>query len=185
MNRVDATPMLLFVCHANLCRSPMAERLAHQLGAGRVHVASAGTHARPGMAMHTLAESTLRELGVDPTGFTSRRIDEAMVAGADLVLTAERHQRSLCVDLVPAAVRRTFTIRQFGRLAAAALAAGLDTGPDSLLRTIAVVRGELAPVPAVEDDLADPVLGTRADFLACARQLTLALEPTLALIARP
>lgn len=162
----------------------MAEWLARSLGSGRVEVASAGTHARPGLSMHALAESTLRELGVEPTGFASRLLDASMVSGADLVLTADRQQRSLCADLVPAAVRRTFTIRQFGRLAAAALDAGLDTGPDTLLRTIAAVRADLAPVPGTEDDLADPVLGTAADFRACARQLTLALEPTLALIAQ-
>src|SRR5690606_31677156 len=107
---------------------PMAERLARVLGAGRVQVASAGTHARPGLAMHALAESTLRELGADPTGFASRPVDPAMVAEADLVLTADRRQRSICADLVPAAVRRTFTIRQFGRLAAAVLDAGLAAG---------------------------------------------------------
>jgi protein-tyrosine phosphatase len=185
MGGVAATPKLLFVCHANLCRSPMAERLARVLGAGRVEVASAGTHARPGLAMHELAEATLRDLGADPTGFASRPIDPSMVAEADLVLTADRRQRSICVDLVPAAVRRTFTIRQFGRLAAAVLAAGLDPDPGTLLRTVAAVRADLPPVPGEQDDLADPVLGTRADFASCARQIGHALEPTLALIARP
>lgn len=184
MNGVDATPTVLFVCHANLCRSPMAERLARSLAGGRVQVASAGTHARPGRSMHALAESTLLELGADPTGFTSRLVGPSMVAEADLVLTADREQRSRCVDLVPAAVRRTFTIRQFGRLASAVLDAGLAAGPDTLLRAITAVRADVAPVPGEEEDLADPVLGTREDFLACARQLTLALEPTLALIAR-
>jgi protein-tyrosine phosphatase len=185
MSGVAATPKLLFVCHANLCRSPMAERLARVLGAGRVEVTSAGTHARPGLPMHEFAESTLYELGADPTGFTSRPVDPAMVAEADLVLTADRRQRSICADLVPAAVRRTFTIRQFGRLAAAVLDAGLAAGPETLLRAVAAVRADLPPVPGEEDDLADPVLGTREDFLACARQITRALEPTLALIARP
>lgn len=185
MSGVDATPKLLFVCHANLCRSPMAERLARALGADRVAVASAGTHARAGLPMHEFAASTLAELGADPTGFASRPLEAGLVAEADLVLTADRSQRSICVDLVPAAVRRTFTIRQFGRLAAAVLAAGLDVGPDTLLRAIATVRGDLPPVPGEEDDLADPVLGTRADFLACARQITQALEPALTLIARP
>lgn len=185
MGGVAATPKLLFVCYANLCRSPMAERLAQALGAGRVEAASAGTHARPGLPMHAFAEATLYELGADPTGFVSRPVTSTLVAEADLVLTADRRQRSVCVELVPAAVRRTFTIRQFGRLAAAVLDAGLEVSPDSLLRTVAAVRADLPPVPGEEDDLADPVLGTREDFLACARQIMQALEPTLALIAPP
>src|SRR5438067_728269 len=46
---------LLYVCHANECRSPMAERLTQRMFADRfgaaaseLQVISAGTHARPG-----------------------------------------------------------------------------------------------------------------------------------------
>ena len=78
---------ILFVCHANLCRSPMAESLtrsalADRLGAAaaRVDVASAGTHAEPGMSMHPYAEHVLRERGApDPGRFRSRRVTAELV----------------------------------------------------------------------------------------------------------
>ncbi|MER5705631.1 low molecular weight phosphatase family protein, partial [Micromonospora sp. NPDC002296] len=47
---------ILFVCHANMCRSPMAEYLAGWLLAKLpVEVASAGTAAVDGRPMHPYA----------------------------------------------------------------------------------------------------------------------------------
>src|SRR5689334_5434197 len=103
---------MLFVCRANLCRSAMAERLAR---AGGLDAASAGTHAVPDLDMPPAAKAVLLELGADPDGFASRRVDAALLAGADLVLTATRAERAHCVTLAPAAAARTFTLRQFGR----------------------------------------------------------------------
>jgi len=114
---------VLFVCHANICRSPMAERLARHAGADIVAL-SAGTHALDGAPMHPGAAAILREWGVDAAGFASRALTADLVAGADLILTATRQQRAISVTLCPSALRRAFTIRQFGRLSA-----GLDAGP--------------------------------------------------------
>ena len=204
--------MLLFICHANICRSPMAERLARLAltapptwpGTGArtdaITVASAGTHARTGDAMHPGAAHVLAELGADNTDFSSRLVSADLLARASLVLTATREQRAFCVRLAPVALRRTFTIRQFGRLTAAVeapgsgasgpgdLTAGAAAGGGSvsavaaLLDQILAVRGSLQPVPPDEDDLADPVNGTAADVLACARQIQLSLRPALAII---
>src|SRR4051812_22131637 len=103
MSRRDPA-RLLVVCHANLCRSPMIERLARQALAKRlgdpagggqvptVEVTSAGTHAEPGWDMHPFAGEVLRERGADVTDFASRRLTAELVAGADLVLTAARPQ---------------------------------------------------------------------------------------------
>lgn len=186
--------MLLFICHANICRSPMAERLARLDLANTLatHTASAGTHARNGDAIHPGAERILRELGADPSGFASRAVSYELITAASLVLTATRDQRAFCVSLAPATLRHTFTIRQFGRLAAAAggatphLNARLD-GPDAtpvaaLLRRITAVRGTLQPVDQDEDNLADPVNGTDEDIRACARQIQLCLAQALPLI---
>ena len=52
---------VLFVCTANICRSPSAELLARAAGPGDVEFSSAGTHARdgepisPDMVGHTFA----------------------------------------------------------------------------------------------------------------------------------
>ncbi len=178
---------LLFVCRANLCRSPMAERLAgaalRGAGlAGAVRVGSAGTHAVAGAPMHPAAAYALREAGADERGFTSRPVDARLLAGAGLILTAERAQRAECVRLDPAVLGRTFTLRQFGRLAAAA--DRLPAGPPqrrlaALLADVGRLRGRLEPG---EDDLADPAAGTLAALRACRADISAALRPVLALL---
>jgi protein-tyrosine phosphatase len=152
---------VLFVCRANLCRSPMAERLAV---AGGIAAASAGTHAVPGLEMPPYARLVLGELGADPSGFASRRVDAAMLAGAGLVLTATRAERAHCVTLAPATAAKTFTLRQFGRYLAA-LPPG--AGPVSAA-AIGRVRGRLQPGSAADDDLADPHGGPIEGFRDCA-----------------
>src|SRR4051812_4621815 len=91
---VVATFRLLLVCHANECRSPMAERLAVRMftdrfgaAASELHVISAGTHARSGRPMRPEAAKVLTYFGADPTGFASRRLGPGFIEGADLVLT--------------------------------------------------------------------------------------------------
>jgi protein-tyrosine phosphatase len=150
---------MLFVCRANLCRSAMAERLAR---AGGLDAASAGTHAVPGLDMPPAAKAVLLELGADPDGFASRRVDAALLAGADLVLTATRAERAHCVTLAPAAAARTFTLRQFGRYLEA-----LPPEPTTL-RDIARVRGRLQPGSPFDDDLPDPFGGPIDGFRVCA-----------------
>jgi protein-tyrosine phosphatase len=188
--------MILFVCHANLCRSPMAERLARRtlvqrLGhAGEaVDVVSAGTHARGDEPMHPLAGRVLGEFDCDDAGFRSRRLDESMVAHAGLILTATRTQRAACVMFDPTAVRRTFTIPQFGRYAARLSARGLAALPSpsdrlrAMIEQLSVVRGGL-PVPSAEaDELADPVQSPIQGFRRCAGEIQSVLEVMAELIA--
>src|SRR5262245_33025861 len=94
----------LYVCHANECRSPMAERLTRRMFADRfgaaaaeLHVVSAGTHARTGRPMRPEAAKVLTYFAADPTGFASRPLGPGFIEGADLVLTATRAQRGICV----------------------------------------------------------------------------------------
>ncbi len=84
MENIDAVFRLLFVCHANECRSPMAERLARRMFADRfgaaaaeLHVISAGTHARPGRPMRPEAANVLTYFGADSAGFASRPLGPA------------------------------------------------------------------------------------------------------------
>jgi protein-tyrosine phosphatase len=150
---------MLFVCRANLCRSAMAERLARAAG---LDAASAGTHAVPDLDMPPAAKAVLRELGADPSGFASRRVDAGLLTGADVVLTATRAERAHCVTLAPAVAARTFTLRQFGRYLAA-----LPPAPTTL-RDIARVRGRLQPGSPLDDDLPDPFGGPIDGFRVCA-----------------
>ncbi|WBB80850.1 low molecular weight phosphatase family protein [Micromonospora sp. WMMD882] len=176
---------VLFVCHANLCRSPMAEHIARRLLARwPVAVASAGTAAVPGRPMHPYAAFVTATRGGDPTGFRSRRLDAADLVEATLVLTATRRQRSFCATLAPAVLRRTFTLRQFARLAAAAdPPSGGDGRPlRAVVEAAALARARLQP--ALDgDDLADPIGGGPADFTRCAEEIERSVAPIGALIA--
>lgn len=108
---------LLFVCTGNICRSPLAERLAgswaaESLGAGAamVHIWSAGTEGLDGKAIHAKSAAALVELGGDPSGFASQPFRPQMATEADLVFTMTRKQRRSVLAVAPRALRRTFTL---------------------------------------------------------------------------
>lgn len=73
-------PRILFVCLGNICRSPMAEYLCRHLAAERglaVATDSAGTSGwHDGEGMHEGTAAVLATLGLDGSGFVSRRIRE-------------------------------------------------------------------------------------------------------------
>jgi protein-tyrosine phosphatase len=205
---------VLFVCHANLCRSAMAERLANRsfadrLGVrgSRLAVSSAGTHARPGVPIHETAARVLRERRAYPGRFESRLLTPPIVAAPDLILTATREQRAACVSMVPGAVRHTFTLRQFGRLATSVGSLGTwfparrsifppggtaivkaDSPArrlQALLDEIASVRSRLQPVPAEDDDLVDPVRQPIEAFRRCADEIQRGIDALIDVIATP
>ena len=79
---------VLTVCLANVCRSPMMERLLRQRLPWAM-VESAGVSALKGSDMHPLSRQHLASRGVDPDGFEARQLSREMVGRADLVLTAD------------------------------------------------------------------------------------------------
>ena len=182
---------ILFVCTANICRSPMAERLAARYLADMtdvIGVSGAGTRGHEGSQMHPHAEQSLRSLGVTSGGFRARQLTAAHLAGADLVLTAAREHRSACVSLDPASLGRVFTIPQFARLAEVTAGTPIP-GDDPVTRARGVVREAvraralLQPVSAELDEIADPIGRPQAEFDACAALLQRELLPTLRLLA--
>jgi len=188
---------VLFVCHANQCRSAMAERLANRAFADRIgvrgsklNVSSAGTHARAGVPMHRTAAEVLCERRAYADCFGSRLLTPPILATPNLILTATREQRTACMNLVPSVARRTFTLRQFGRMVAAATRADttVDNSPDALrdrMRRAVAARAVLQPVAPEDDDLADPVRDPIDAFRQCADAIEGVLDGVLGrLIAR-
>ncbi|WP_345038878.1 low molecular weight phosphatase family protein [Georgenia daeguensis] len=157
---------VLTVCTGNICRSPAVEHL-FRAAFGRnsgVDVASAGTGALIGQPVHGPMADLLRGVDVDPDGFAARRVTEQMLRGADLVLPLTRDHRAQVVDLAPAVVRRTFTLREFARLAsevdrdelearAGGAAATSASRLDALIPLAAARRSAVAPEL---DDVVDP-----------------------------
>lgn len=156
---------VLTVCTGNVHRSVLAEHLLATWAewylpgdlAAQVQVASAGTAAPAGASMGRRVRAIATELQAAPRKHTATPITDALLEGADLVLVASRHHREEVLGRVPAGLRRTFTIREAGRLAAS-----MPVPPGA--RSIADLRskvGELAAarVPAADpadDDVFDP-----------------------------
>src|SRR5215212_7317994 len=151
---------ILAVCTGNVCRSPAVERLlASKLGP-TVTVASAGTHALVGHPISEPMAALLAGYGIEEGPFEARRLSEQMLKEADLVLPMTRAQRSLVVDLWPAAVRRSFTLREFARLLGWVDRSALPAGtPGDRLRTaipLAAAERGRERTSADEDDVIDP-----------------------------
>lgn len=80
---------MLFVCTANVCRSPMAEAIFGALAADTgvaYEPRSAGTAALVDEPIAPSAARALEEVGVYPDGHRARQVDRAMLEEADLVL---------------------------------------------------------------------------------------------------
>lgn len=140
---------VLFVCTANICRSPYMELTARRLYNGdAVRFSSAGTHGFVDEPMNPPMVEVLARRGGSAEGFRSRRLTRELVDGADLVVTAESAHRTFILEEHPAAFRKVFTL---GQLAAAIESAG-PVERDELLAQIGSRRGPADPAL----DVADP-----------------------------
>jgi protein-tyrosine phosphatase len=180
-----------FVCTGNICRSPVAERLfrARVPKSADVLVWSAGTRGLTGRGIDDPSAFALRELGIDPDGHVAQRLDLDSSSRADLVLCASTEHRGIVLRSVPLMMARTFTMREFSRLAQGAgelprRSSPFHAAPDTeelrkRVRLIAGQRGHVAIVDAVQDDIADPY-GANLDVARrCVRQISAAVDGAL------
>jgi protein-tyrosine-phosphatase len=176
---------VLFVCTANQCRSPMAEHLlrAQLTEAGLSwSVSSAGLQAGAGQGMHPFAARVLESRGIDPGGWSSRRLEPQAVAEADLILTATEVHRSAVARLSPGAMSRTFTLLHFAYLIRSSRAMATVPVTDlgsSLIGQASSARGSLQPLAPESRDLADPMGRSFARFRKCATTIDRALLDVL------
>ena len=181
---------VLTVCTGNICRSPAAERLlSARLGDDPgVVVSSAGVGAVVGAPIPPPMAALLAGAGASSEGFAARQLTAVMLRDSDLVLVLTRAHRARVVDLHPGAVRRTFTLRELARLAAAV---GPDALPDgtpaerlaALLPLAAAQRGVAGVVAPDADDVIDPYRRGDEVYAQSFAQLSPAVE-TIAAVAR-
>lgn len=179
---------VLFVCTGNICRSPSAELLFRdRLPEGAdVSVSSAGTHGLEGHGVDQPTALALRELGIDPSRHRARRLDVRLLDVADLILTAASNERAIVLQSQPLLLARTFTLREFARLATepqlAYSGSGVTSPGDLRLRVaeIATRRGSFPPLGTGENDIADPfgasLAVTRATVTAISTHVDAALD---------
>lgn len=98
---------LFFVCWGNICRSPMAERVARHLIDERgldIEVESFGiSDEEAGNPIDRRAARTLIEAGYDADGHRARKIGAAEIEEADLVVAAEPQHVERLARLAPGA----------------------------------------------------------------------------------
>jgi protein-tyrosine-phosphatase len=115
---------VLFVCHANTCRSVMAHALLERMlsergvdGAVRVRSAGVGNIARDGMLASLDARLVLREsgihLGEDTIVSTDLRRHLDLVADAAVILTMTESQKIAVQAMADTDGRAVFTLKEF------------------------------------------------------------------------
>ncbi|HJX22947.1 MAG TPA: low molecular weight protein arginine phosphatase [Candidatus Bathyarchaeia archaeon] len=114
---MDKTKKILIVCTGNMCRSPMAEAILKEMlaerGEGGPEVTSAGTDALMGGRATGLAMETMRDEGIDITGFKSKPVDEMLIRESELVLTMTLKQKEEILSRHPNAKGKVFTLKEF------------------------------------------------------------------------
>jgi len=112
-------------------------------------VSSAGVRALVGCPMSPEATAELELRGGSAEGFRARRLTEEIVAESDLILTATIDIRSQVLADSPAALWRTFTVREFAAL--------LDIVDEPTLTQLVRSAGAARSRAVVDDyDIVDP-----------------------------
>lgn len=131
-----SSELVLVVCAANVCRSPLAELILRRGLAGRadIRIESAGTRVRAAAEICELVstsgdEETWRSAA---SSHRSRAVTPELLNDAALILVADREVRSEVVRSVPEVRDRVFTLRD-----AALLADGFS--PDEPTRRAGIV----------------------------------------------
>jgi protein-tyrosine phosphatase len=99
---------VVFVCWGNICRSPMAERVAERMAADQgltgVEFTSAATSREDlGAPIDRRAESVLREHGYRVDGHVAHQITREEIENADLVVAMEDIHVTRMMGLAPEA----------------------------------------------------------------------------------
>jgi protein-tyrosine phosphatase len=166
---------ILFVCTGNVCRSPVAERLATTYANGvaipEFVASSVGTRALVGHPVHPDAAHALEQLGGDASHHAARQVSAKLLMAADLVLTMSTAHRNSVLELAPRQINRAFTLHEAARLAS-------HSGAHELTDLRALrSRNSVGELP----DIADPIGRSAAFHAAVANEIADLLPPILEL----
>jgi sugar transferase (PEP-CTERM/EpsH1 system associated) len=105
---------ILFACHGNVIRSPMAAALARRclsdLGAGEIAVLSAGLHAELGRGADGRARMAAGEFGVSLDGHRARPLTRDLVRRADLIFAMDTLNQAEILARYPEAAGKVFLL---------------------------------------------------------------------------
>jgi len=108
-------PLILFICTANICRSPMAEYYARNLIEQQklpFIVKSAG-FLLGGVNISPFSAEVLKESGIDANNHISTQINHELISDSWLILTMTQSHKDMLLDLEPNAIYKTFSLSEF------------------------------------------------------------------------
>lgn len=157
---------ILTVCTGNICRSPLAAQLL-SVGLSRetFEVNSAGVTALEGAPMPTLAQEIAAGLGLTThQDHHGKQLVADEVARADLVFAMDREHRRAIVELLPPAVRYTFTLTEFAHIASnipktdlVEMVQRARNSEHGALNAVSRLRGMVPPLKSTDAlDIEDP-----------------------------
>lgn len=134
------------------------------------HIVTAGTHVVENQPMSRRTRAAILSLGIDPGHHRSHQLTSEDVKSADLVVAmAAEHVRYLR-RIHPFGAPRTATIRH--------LAANLGSDARPLGDRVAALSLSDADAET-QRDVADPAGGEEAEYLACAKEISVLMEQLL------
>ena len=105
---------VLFVCTANICRSPLAMGLLRQKvnGQGDWQIDSAGTWTTGGEAISRNSDAVLRQRGVVLKDFASQPVTQELLENYQLILTMTKsHKEALQIEF-PEIAKRIYLLSE-------------------------------------------------------------------------
>lgn len=161
LHEADAADIVV-VCHANVCRSPLAELLiANAVASEGWRVQSRGTHAHDGQGLCPAAGAELSRIPGGPSyaaTFRSRRL-RAIDLASPMLLAASVEEKSALAKLDHTVRARTFTLIEAALLAEADAAVPSDHAADLralVRRWDGLRRSADSPLPRVYGALDAP-----------------------------
>ena len=166
--------MILVLCTANQCRSPLGAAALRARLAVRdpaLTVESAGLGASGYRATSPTVDAA-RALGLDLTEHRSRQLDAAAVRDAELIVGMERQHVREAVVLDQRAWSRAFTLKELLRRAAEVGPRAPDESLDQWLHRVGEGRRPTDLLgQSREDDVADPTTDPLADYATMASEV--------------